>query len=132
MFAAESVDDVTAMNWRFAGLIADQALAAELGDAKLMQMDLATARDGSTLAFLNPSRHDGRIAREIHQGCRVLELVSLEPPQIRRECGRPVVRASVTTSDLFLTGSGSCGYDAASATGIVVVRRPDVEGDSNS
>jgi hypothetical protein len=66
-----------------------------------------------------------------HFGCRALEVASLDPPRLAREpSGAPRVRASVTATDLRAPDGtpASCGYDAASATGIVIARRDDRNG----
>ena len=87
-----------------------------------MQTDLATGHDGMLLALFSPSAPGEKLAT--HFGCRAVEVASLEPPQLARDAaGRLRVRASVTASDLAPEGPGACGYDAASATGLVIVRR---------
>ena len=82
---------------------------------------LARARDGQLVVLVTPS-HTNPGAVSSHAGCRAVEVESLDPPRLRRVCGHLVVRASVVASDT--TSTGSCGYDAASATGIVLARRP--------
>ena len=61
--------------------------------------------------------------RELHKGCRALELESLDPPRLGRDgAGKPIVRADVRSSDSSGLGPGLCSYDPASSTGILFVR----------
>ena len=110
-------------SWRYLGKLARAGEAAELGGQSLLQTDLAVAQDGTLLAIMSPSAPGAPLAQ--HFGCRVVEVTSLAEPRLARDnTGRLRVRASVTMSDVAATGGpGSCGYDPASATGIVIARR---------
>ncbi|MBA4072448.1 MAG: hypothetical protein C0497_11515 [Gemmatimonas sp.] len=110
-------------SWRYLGKLASASEAAELGGQSLLQTDLVVAQDGTLLAIMSPSAPGAPLAQ--HFGCRVVEVASLASPRLARDnTGRLRVRASVTMSDMAATGSpGSCGYDPASATGIVIARR---------
>ncbi|MHB8838385.1 MAG: hypothetical protein ACYC7F_05475 [Gemmatimonadaceae bacterium] len=110
-------------SWRYAGKLATAGDAAELGGQSLLQTDLAMATDGTLLAIMSPSAPGAPLAQ--HFGCRVVEATSLASPRLARDnTGHLRVRASVTMSDVAGTGGpGSCGYDPASATGIVIARR---------
>ena len=109
--------------WRYLGKLAAAAEAAELGGQMLMQADLVTALDGTVLAVLSPSAPGVPLAA--HAGCRVVEVASLSVPRLARDtAGRLRVRASVSMSDVAASGGpGSCGYEPASATGLVIARR---------
>ncbi|MCC7540416.1 MAG: exo-alpha-sialidase [Deltaproteobacteria bacterium] len=124
VFRADATPDVTSLAWRYLGVLADASLAAELGDAKLMQTEIARGVDGRLLVIMNPSHSDPITGAEIHLGCRVLELVSLDPPELRRACGALVVHQRIEATDQDF-GTGSCGYDASSETGVILTRRPD-------
>jgi hypothetical protein len=124
VFSANLQTDVTRLDWSYVGVLADATLARKLGVEKLMQAEIARGNDGQLLAFLNPSYYDQAYARENHEGCRILELASIDPPVVRETCGKPAIRAVITASDQDF-GTGSCGYDPASATGVILTRRPD-------
>lgn len=124
LFRAPAVADVAALAWSHAGTLADAAVARELGGAKVQQTEIARGSDGQLLVIMNPSRWDPDTRVEVHDGCRVLELEALDPPRLRRACGQLVVRRRILASDQDL-GTSSCGYDAASATGVVLSRRTD-------
>lgn len=123
LFTAVANDDVSLLEWKDRGALSDAATATELGDEELDQADLVRAKDGALLLLATPSHtNPGTISS--HAGCRAIEVESLDPPKLRRDCdGKLVVRASITASDLSSTGS--CGYDPASMTGIVLARRPE-------
>jgi hypothetical protein len=108
--------------WRYIGKLAGREEAKELGGEMLQQTDLAVARDGALLAIASPARPSTPLAT--HFGCRAFEIASLDPPRLARDfAGRLRVRAAVTVTDQPPYGPGSCGYDAQSATGIVIARR---------
>lgn len=124
LFRAPAVADATGLVWSHAGTIADASVARELGGAKMQQTEIARGADGALLLIMNPSRWDPDRRVEVHDGCRVVELASLDPPRLRRACGQLVVRRRILATDQDL-GTSSCGYDAASATGVVLSRRTD-------
>jgi hypothetical protein len=88
-----------------------------------MQVDLVRGQDGALLTLLTPS-HSTAKGGQFHQGCRALVVEQLHPPSLARACGKLVVRASVTASDVP-AGTGACGYDPASNTGMLLARRAD-------
>ena len=73
---------------------------------------------------MTASDWDETLEVDVHHGCRVLEVASLDPPALRRDrTGGPRVRLAVTASDLGTYGAGASAYDPASATGVLFVRR---------
>jgi len=120
VFATDVGSDVTKFNWQYLGKITDSSVAAEFGHKLLTQVDIARARDGKLLLLVTPSdgEEGGTIA---HQGCRVLEIASLNPPRLARHAdGSLVVRADIRSSDS--QSSGLCTYDPAADTGVILVR----------
>ena len=118
--------------WRYLGRLASRADAVALGGENLLQTDLALARDGTVLAIFSPSAPvaEGAVLAE-HFGCRAVAVASLDPPRLARDAaGAPVVRAQTTASDLKSPDGtpSACGYDASSATGLVMGRREDRNG----
>jgi hypothetical protein len=118
--------------WRYLGRLAGRADAVALGGQMLQQADLALAQDGAVLAIVSPSAPPAAGATlDQHFGCRMIEVGSLDPPRLARDAaGTLRVRATVTASDLVAPDGSpaSCGYDAASATGVVIARRDDRNG----
>ena len=108
----------TGEGWTHAGALLDAADARALGGDRVEQADLARARDGSLLLFVTPIREGEDPA---HQGCVVLEVEDLAGARVRRHAeGSPFVRA-VLTADGNGLGPGTCTYDAASETGVLLV-----------
>jgi hypothetical protein len=108
--------------WRYLGKLAGHEEAQELGGEMLQQTDLAVGRDGALLAIVSAARPSTPLST--HFGCRAVEIASVDPPRLARDAaGRLRVRASVTVTDQPPFGPGACGYDAQSATGILIVRR---------
>lgn len=101
--------------WRHVGKLADDSLASELGQDTILQPDLARASDGTLLFILTPAHVDpNNHVGTTGVGCVAVELESIDPPVIRRDCaGRAVVRARADGE-----GIGACTYDAASSTGL--------------
>jgi len=117
-------DGLSPAEWRWLGPLTSKEDAQAFGAHTLEQADLVYGRDGQILYLVTPIEY-GTLVK--HFGCRVLEVESLEPPRLRRGAdGRPVVRATITSSDTSPDGSGLCAYDPDSATGVLLVRR---EGD---
>lgn len=128
VFATVPAGDVRGWQWRYLGKLTTRADAVALGGENLLQTDPSLGRDGALLAIVSPSRPSGGVLAA-HLGCRVLEVASLDPPQLARDpAGKPLVRASVTASDLMPQGPAACGYEPASSTGIVIVRRQQGRG----
>lgn len=108
--------------WRWVGRLTGPADAAALGGNELTQADLAHARDGSLLLIVTPNIAKGH--DEHHLGCTVLPLASLEPARLIRDAaGKPIERMRIVSSDSAQNGPGACAYDAASETGVILVRR---------
>lgn len=123
VFAAAANEDVTKLVWTDRGALTTPADATELGDAELNQADLDEAADGTLLLTVTPSHVVPGQTLTTHEGCRTLVVDSLDTPALHRECGQLTVRAKVTASDTPSTGS--CGYDAHAAGGLILARRPD-------
>ena len=81
---------------------------------------MSRAADGTPLVILTPANDDDAVAvGTTAEGCVALELVSLEPPRLRRDCdGRAVVRTLITG-----TGIGACTHDSESLTGIITTSK---------
>jgi hypothetical protein len=124
VFATTPEGPVTGWRWTYLGPLTTHADALALGGENLLQSDLSRTRDGSLMILLTPSRPARPLA--LHDGCRGLAVASLDPPRLARdERGAPRVIADVRATD---TGTGSCGHDPASRTGILVARRQDGPG----
>ncbi len=102
--------------WRHAGVLADHGLARELGDDTVQQPDLSLTADGRPIAIVTPAHADaGAAVGTVGDGCVALELVSIDPPALARDCsGRAVVRARINGS-----GVGACTHDPRAASGVV-------------
>ncbi|MCD4748620.1 MAG: glycoside hydrolase [Thermoanaerobaculales bacterium] len=124
VFATEPSGEVDSWSWRYVGRLCGSGEAAELGGETLTQVDLVRGRDGALLALLTPNDWDPTLGADIHHGCVVVEVAGLNPPALARSpSGALRVRAAITASDLELYGPAASGYDPASSTGIVFVRR---------
>jgi hypothetical protein len=102
--------------WRHAGELADHAIATELGGDTILQPDVSLGADGALVALVTPAHVDAASpVGTTGDGCVALELESIDPPQLARDCGGSlVVRKRVTG-----LGVGACTHDRASTTGIV-------------
>lgn len=124
VFATSPNDDVRTWQWRYVGALAGHEEARELGGRGLTQADIVLAQDGTLLAILTPNDWDTSLKEFIHYGCRVVEIESMDPPALKRDDnGKLVVRTVINASDQQPLGPGSCSYDPASATGILIARR---------
>ncbi len=114
--AATPSGDPQTWSWRHVGTLADHALAEQLGADTIQQPEVAEAEDGTLLLLLTPAHADPTATTgAVPDGCAALELASMDPPALRRDCaGKAVVRGRLTG-----TGVGSCAYDAASTTGVL-------------
>lgn len=121
VFATDVTADLAAFNWQYVGKITTNAEdAAALGVNVLTQVDIARARDGRMILIVTPT-NDTSGGSVNHQGCRVLEIASLDPPQlVHNNDGSLRVRADIRSSDS--ESAGLCAYDPASDTGIILVR----------
>jgi hypothetical protein len=102
--------------WRYVGRLADVGLAQELGGQTLQQFDLSTAEDGALLAVVTPAHANPSVqVGTVGDGCLAVELASIDPPVVKRDCaGHVVVRGRITGG-----GVGSCAHAAGSSTGLV-------------
>ncbi|MGZ6707309.1 MAG: sialidase family protein [Solirubrobacteraceae bacterium] len=124
VFGARPSGPLRRLRWRYLGPLTDHADALALGDQTLQQTDLAVGRDGRLLALVSPGHKGSASILNAHIGCRALRIGSLDPPRLARDrAGHPRVVASVTATDDRPDGPGACGYDPASATGIVIEHR---------
>ncbi len=116
LYATTPLGPPQTWTWRHVGVLADHALAVELGGETLVQPFLTRAADGTILFAVTPAhREPGAIVGTTGDGCVAIAVASLEPPVLRRDCDQHLVlRARVTGS-----GLGSCAYDAASASGML-------------
>ena len=120
VFVTDIGNDVTQFNWQYLGKITDSSVAAELGGIILTQVDMARGRDGKLLLIVTPATQIGD-ATSSHEGCRVLQIDSLNPPRLARNPdGSLIVRADIRSSDS--DSSGLCTYDPDSDTGVILVR----------
>lgn len=102
--------------WRHVGVLADHGLAQELGSDTIRQPEVTEAADGTLLLVVTPARADPLAPTgTTGEGCVAVELDSIDPPALRRDCaGDAIVRVRMTGDDM-----GSCAHDPASATGLV-------------
>jgi hypothetical protein len=132
VFSTDANGAPKSWTWRFDGLLADAAVAKAVSDQlgvqadTLLQPDLARGKDGRLVAILSPTRGVGTTAAgQVHLGGAAIELDSLSPVKLTRDCdGRLRIRAFAAATD-EPNGTSSTGYDPASATGMVLARRPD-------
>lgn len=124
LFATKPEGDVRSWEWRYVGTLAGRREAAALGGENLTQTDLVRGRDGALLAVVTPNHWDETLAADVHHGCRVVEVASLDPPVLRTVGSEQlVIRATLTASDLVDYGTAGCTYEPSSATGVLLVRR---------
>ena len=116
VFATVPTGAPATWTWRHVGLLADHRLAIELADDTVQQPDISLAADGTPIALFTRAHADASVqVGTVGDGCLALELTSIDPPVLARDCaGKVVVRANVRG-----TGLGACTHDPASASGIV-------------
>jgi hypothetical protein len=136
LFATRPDGAPRSWNWSYLGRLASSADASALVPAAqmLQQAELALARDGTVLLIVSPSAPSGGTLT-LHYGCYALAVDALDQAQLARDSsGAPLLRAYVTASDLTAPDgtTASCGYDAASASGIVIARRQQTQGLSST
>jgi len=118
VFSTDAKGAPRSWTWRYDGIIADHALAVELGGDKLVSPEIQRARDGTLLFIASPQKNKGAFGL----GCVVMELESLAPPRLRRDAaGRVVIRARQTSPESASWRTGACTFSAASETGLVTV-----------
>lgn len=101
--------------WRYAGKLADHALAQQLGADTIQQPDVSLAADGKVVLVITPAHKDASVqVGTVPDGCAVVELASIDPPMLAKDCAdRAVVRARITGR------VGACTHDRAAVTGVV-------------
>ncbi len=116
VFATTPAGPPRTWTWRHAGVLADHRLAQELGDDTIQQPDVSLAADGRPIVMVTPARADATVqVGTVGDGCVALELQSIDPPALARDCsGRVVVRARINGSAV-----GACTHDARSTSGII-------------
>lgn len=104
--------------WEYVGVIADQALARELGGERVVSATISRTVNGTLLFMATPLGGSSGVGT----GCVAVELASLDPPSMRRNAaGQLVVRARQTAAGDAGWHTGACTHDPRSATGIVSV-----------
>jgi hypothetical protein len=110
--------------WRYVGRLGGAREAKELGGDSLTQIDIARGRDGRLLLITSPDAWNASMNEFVHFGCAVIELESINPPQMARTAaGKLKVRAFIQASDQMPLGPGACAYDPDSKTGVILTRR---------
>jgi hypothetical protein len=108
----------SAWTWEYVGVLADRALARELGGERLVSATISRAVDGTLLFTATPLAASNGVGT----GCVAIELAALDPPAPRRNAaGALIVRARQTAAGDAGWHTGACTHDAGSATGIVSV-----------
>jgi hypothetical protein len=104
----------TSWTWRYAGKLADHALAVELSADTVQQPDVSLAADGKLIGLFTPAHADAT-AGTLPDGCTALQLSSIDPPVLARDsAGHVIVQARIDGS-----GVGACTHDPRSATGVI-------------
>jgi hypothetical protein len=126
VFATSPVGAPTSWTWRYAGKLGDAQLAADLGNDTIRQPDVSLAGDGTPIALITPAHVDAASPTgTVGDGCVALELDSIDPPVLARDCsGNPIVRARITGA-----GVGACTHDPASLSGIIATSQGAAGGD---
>lgn len=116
VFATTPSGTPSTWTWRHAGELADDSIATELGNDTIRQPDVSRAADGSLVVLLTPAHIDANSPTgTTGDGCVALELDSIDPPRLARDCdGNLVIREQVGG-----VGVSACSHHALSATGIV-------------
>ncbi len=120
VFATTPVGPPPDWTWRHVGVLADHRLAQELGDDTIQQPDVSLAADGRPIAMVTPAHADAAVqVGTVGDGCVALELQSIDPPALARDCsGRVIVRARINGSAI-----GACTHDARSTSGIIATKQ---------
>jgi hypothetical protein len=110
--------------WNYQGKLVDEATANEIGGERVTQTDVSVAADGTLLLIATPDDWNDAAGDYQHKGCKVLEIQSLDQPELaRHQDGSLKIRATITASDANDLGSAACAYEAASRSGILFTRR---------
>jgi len=106
-----------ANGYSYVGELLDYSDAVFLGGSRLEQADLSVAQNGAILLIVTPIQN----GTPEHFGCDVLEIADITKASVRRDlAGNPEKLYEITGEDPIL-GPGLCTYDAASATGVMMV-----------
>jgi hypothetical protein len=103
-------------NWRYDGVLADRAVATELGASRVVSANVSRTEDGRRMLLL--SLHAGGNA-VVNQGCVGVKLAGLAPPALARTNGQLTLLARLgneTQPDWY---TGACAHEAGANTGIV-------------
>lgn len=116
VFATTPLGAPATWTWRPVGTLVDATVASELGVDYLQQPDVSLAADGTPIAIVTLAMaQSSMVGGTKGTGCAALELASIDPPMLARDCaGHVVVRTKVLGD-----GIGACTHDAQSVTGIV-------------
>jgi hypothetical protein len=116
VFATDPSGPPASWTWRYAGKLADHSTATQLGNDTILQPDVSLAADGIAIALFTPAHIDTSFqVGTVGDGCVAIELASIDPPVLKRDCaGNLVIRRRVTG-----TGVGACTHDRNAVTGIV-------------
>jgi hypothetical protein len=116
VFATDPSGPPASWTWRYAGKLADHSIATQLGNDTILQPDVSLAADGTAIALFTPAHIDTSFqVGTVGDGCVAIELASIDPPVLKRDCaGNLVIRRRVTG-----TGVGACTHDRNAVTGIV-------------
>jgi hypothetical protein len=125
VFATNPSGPPASWTWRHAGKLADHSIAGQLGNDTILQPDVSLAADGAPIALLTPAHIDTSVqVGTVGDGCVAIELASIDPPVLQRDCaGNLVIRRRVTG-----TGVGACTHDRNSITGIVATSQGPASG----
>lgn len=123
VFKAAINGNIENFEWEFAGTLASNREAKQLGGFGLSQIDFAKGQNGEILLITSPDEHANG-ADFIHYGCRAVEVGSLDTPYLAtHENGALKVRAWVDASDQGELGPGACAYERSAQNGIIMVKR---------
>jgi hypothetical protein len=125
VFATNPSGPPASWTWRYAGKLADHSIATQLGNDTILQPDVSLAADGTPIALFTPAHIDTSVqVGTVGDGCVAVELASIDPPVLQRDCaGNLVIRRRVTGA-----GVGACTHDRNSITGIVATSQGPASG----
>ncbi len=127
VFSTQPTGDIHSWKWKYNGVLMPNANASKLGlngASGFTQGELAKDSKGQLVAIMSPSNKASASVGLNHFGCWIFAVQSLDSPSLAVDSsGKLQIVATVTASDLGAAGPGSCGYDPASATGVIIARR---------
>jgi len=114
LYSTTAMGPAHAWTWQYVGVLADHAMAQELGGQTLDVPDFSYALDGTPLVILSPTMLGG-LTGQTELGCVALAMSSLDPPTYAKGCdGGLDIRA-------VARGVGACTHDPTSVRGIIGV-----------